>query len=192
MSAATALRPCLLALVVLAAAACTTQTEEPQIEDGSTTTESLPSTVAAEGGGSTDEGGSTAQIGDTLTLKGTSYKVTSVKTQHKVGDNELTETKADGIFVVVKLTLTNEKDEPATIVADLVRLVGGNGKEYSVDTDALFAFDNALVLLEEIQPDLAKKVVAVYDIPPKAVAGAKLRVKDFWSDSAGEIDLALE
>ena len=39
------------------------------------------------------------------------------------------------------------------------------------------------------QSDLPKKVVAVYDIPPGAVSGAKLQVKDLFSDSRAEIDL---
>jgi len=30
------------------------------------------------------------------------------------------------------LTLTNLEDEPATILEDAVRLVGGNGNEYTV------------------------------------------------------------
>lgn len=64
-------------------------------------------------------------------------------------------------------------------------------KEYTTDFDAAIAFDNPLLLAEEIQPDLAKKVVAVYDVPKKAVEGAQLLVKDFWTDSAGEIDLGL-
>jgi hypothetical protein len=91
----------------------------------------------------------------------------------------------------VNLTLTNKKDEPATILEDAVRLVGGNGKEYTVDTDAAITFDNSLLLLADIQPDLSKKVVAVYDVPPKAVKGAVLQVQDLFSDSKGTIDLGL-
>ena len=107
---------------------------------------------------------SVAKVGDTLTLKGTAYKVTKVRTTAKVG-SDFAEVNADGVFVVVNLTLTNTKDEPATILEDLVRLKGGNGKEYTTDLDAAFAVDNPLVIAEEIQPDLSKKVVAVYDVP---------------------------
>lgn len=38
---------------------------------------------------------------------------------------------------------------------------------------------------------LSKKVVAVYDIPPGAVKGAKLEVKDLFSDSRAAIRLGL-
>lgn len=132
----------------------------------------------------------TAAVGDTVELKGTAYKVTGVRTAQSVG-GEFNKTQADGKFVIVDLTLTNLKDEPATILEDAVRLVGGNGKEYTTDTDAFAAFDNQFTILQEIQPDLSKKVVAVYDIPPGAVRGAKLEVKDLFSDSRADIDLGL-
>lgn len=138
----------------------------------------------------TSDEGTTAAVGDTVELKGTSYKVTRARTAQEVG-GEFNKTQADGTFVVVDLTLTNLEDEPATILEDAVRLVGGNGKEYTTDTDAFAAFDNQFTLLQEIQPDLSKKVVAVYDIPPGAVSGAKLQVKDLFSDSRADIDLGL-
>lgn len=142
----------------------------------------------SENGEATDEG-KTAAVGDTVELKGTAYKVTRARTAQEVG-GEFNKAQADGTFVIVDLTLTNLKDEPATILGDAVRLVGGNGKEYTTDDDAIFAVDNPLIL-QEIQPDLSQKVVAVYDIPPGAVSGAKLQVKDLFSDSRGEIDLGL-
>ena len=147
-----------------------------------------PGNGQAQGNG--DEEGRVANVGDNVSLKGTSYKVTRVRTAKAVG-GEFTRVRADGTFVIVNLTLTNEKDEPKTILEDAVRLVGGNGSEYTVDTDTVGAFENALVLLETIQPGLARNVVAVYDVPPGAVSGSKLQVKDLFSDSKGEINLGL-
>jgi hypothetical protein len=164
---------------------CAAVDEEAKVTpaQGSTTMGS----ASAENG---EDSQSVAKVGDTLTLKGTAYKVTKVRTTTKVG-SDFTEVNADGVFVVVNLTLTNTKDEPATILEDLVRLKGGNGKEYTTDLDAAFAVDNPLVLAEEIQPDLSKKLVAVYDVPQSAVAGTTLLVKDFWTDSTGQVDLGL-
>jgi hypothetical protein len=149
-------------------------TEQAAVEEGS----AKDSASAAKAG-----------VGDTLTLKGTSYKVTKVRTASAVSDSFMSE-KADGVFVIVDVTLKNRENEPATISSTTVRLKGGNGKEYTTSTDASFVVDNALIL-EEIQPDVAKKVVAVYDIPKKAVKGAKLLVEDFWSSSTGMINLGL-
>jgi hypothetical protein len=169
------------ALAAFSVAGCASTSEEPQVEAGTGET----SGDTGGGGGEAD-----AKVGDTLTLEGTAYRVTKVSTARTLGD-QFTKTKADGKFVVVNLTLTNKKDEPATIIEDAVRLVGGNGKEYTVDTDAAFTFDNSLLVLTDIQPDLSKKVVAVYDVSPKAVKGAVLQVKDLFSDSKGTIDLGL-
>src|SRR6188472_4785959 len=51
-------------------------------------------TVEKEGGSS---GGDVAQVGDKLTLKGTSYRVTNVKTAERVGDR-YTGVTANGEF----------------------------------------------------------------------------------------------
>ncbi len=145
-------------------------------------------TVSKSGGGKSAS--TTAGIGDTLTLKGTSYKVTAARTAKTVGGS-FNKTTADGIFAVVNLTITNLKNDPRTILADNVRIRGGNGSEYNTSDKAFAAFNNQLTILQEIQPQLPKKLVAVYDIPPGAAKGAKLLVKDLFSDSSGEIKLGL-
>lgn len=86
--------------------------------------------VERRGGG--EGSGETAQVGDKLTLQGTSYEVTNVDTASEVGDR-LTGAKANGEFVIVELELTNEENEPATILEDNIRLIGGNGSEFTVD-----------------------------------------------------------
>lgn len=155
----------------------TTGTDEPQVDKGA---------KGKKRGGGT--GRPDAQVGDTLTLKGTAYKVQKATTASKLGD-QYTAVKADGRFVIVNFTLTNRKDEPATILEDNVRFIGGNGKQYTTDTDTLGQFDNGFFALEEIQPDVSKKVVAVYDVPKQAVKGSTLQVSDLFSDAKGTIEL---
>lgn len=143
-------------------------------------------TVSEGNGGDKEE---VAKVGDTMSLEGTTYKVTKVKTAPYVGSALM---KAAGVFVIVNLTLTNDRDEPATISQDFViRLEAGNGDEYTVLTEATMAVDDSLKTLDEIQPGVSKKVVLVYDVPVKAVKGSVLLVKDFWSDSEGRIKLGL-
>jgi hypothetical protein len=163
------------AAVLLVFAGCA---EEFQTEDA---------TVETSSGGAAK--GKVANVGDKVTLKGTTYKVTKVRTAKSVGGEFLKET-ANGKFVIVTVMLTNRKDEPATIMSDNLKLVGGNGKKYTTSDDALFAVDDALVF-EEIQPDNTEKGQLVYDLPVKAVGGATMRVEDLWSDSKAEINLGL-
>lgn len=144
-------------------------------------------TVKKQGGGSA--GGETAQVGDELTLTGTTYKVTDVATADSVGDR-YTGAKANGEFIIVDIELTNREDEPATILGDNLRVVGGNGSSYSISDEALLAFPDSFIL-EEIQPGVTETGKLVYDLPPDAVAGSKLQVEDLFSGSTGDIDLGL-
>jgi hypothetical protein len=146
-------------------------------------------TVEKQGSGSKSVG-ATAQVGDKLTLKGTTYRVTGVDTVKQIGD-EYTGATANGEFVVIDIQLTNEEDEPATILEDNIRVIGGNGSSYSTSDDALFVYPDQTILLEEIQPGVTERGKLVYDLPPGAVKGARLQVEDLFSGSTGEIKLGL-
>ena len=132
-----------------------------------------------------------AKVGDRLTLKGTSYLVSNVKTAEVIGDPDLGGARANGRFVIVSLELTNRKDEPKAIAADNVRLIGGNGNQYSVSTDVLTGVEKPLVILEDIQPQSPEQVTAVYDVPRGVLKGSQLQVQDIFSGSKGTIDLGL-
>lgn len=146
-------------------------------------------TVERQGGGGKAVG-ATAGVGDKLTLKGTTYRVTDVKTAKEIGD-QYTGATANGTFIVVDLQLTNEEDEPATIIEDNIRIIGGNGSSYSTSDDAILVYPDQTILLEEIQPGVTESGKLVYDLPPGAVKGAKLQVEDLFSGSTGEIKLGL-
>lgn len=130
-----------------------------------------------------------ASLGQDLTLKGTTYQVSDVSTASSLGDS-FSRVKANGTFVIVKLSLTNRKNEPATIIGDNLRIIGANMSSYSTSDDALLAVKDQF-LLEEIQPGVTEKGTLVYDLPDSAVSGAKLQVTDLFSDEKGQIDLGL-
>ena len=155
-------------------------------EDGCSEFEEESATVQKQGGGTA----STARVGDKLTLKGTTYQVTSASTAKSVGDQYLGE-EASGVFVLIDLNLTNKKKEPATISDSNIRLIGGNGSEYSQATDASFVLNDPIIFFEEIQPGITQSGQLIYDVPPKALKGAYLQVEDFWSSSTGDIKLGL-
>lgn len=134
--------------------------------------------------------GTVARVGDKLTLKGTTYRVTDAETAERVG-NQYTGATANGRFIVVDIELTNEEDEPATILEDNIRVIGGNGSSYSTSDEAIFAFPDQTILLEEIQPGVTESGKLVYDLPPAAVKGSRLQVEDLFSGSTGQIDLGL-
>jgi hypothetical protein len=163
--------------LITTAESCTEATEEEEAE--------------VESGEGKSKDADSAKVGDKLTLKDTTYQVTDVKTSRSVGDNEFTQERADGQFVVVTLRLTNRKDEPATISDQAIKLIGGNDKTYTTDTDAIIAVDDQFPIFEEIQPDVTEEGKLIYDVPPGAVRGATLQVEDLFSDSKGTIRLGL-
>jgi hypothetical protein len=165
----------------LFAASSGVDTSDPQVEEGG----------GNSGGGGGGDKPKTAGVGDRLTLTGTTYEVTSAKSASTVGDDEFTRTKANGEFIVIKLKLTNRKDEPATISESAIKVIGGNKKQYSTSSDALLAFPDQTFILEEIQPDVTKGATLVYDVPESAVSKAKLQVEDLFSDAKGQVRLGL-
>lgn len=136
-----------------------------------------------------NDGAETVAVGEAISVKGTQYRAVLARTESEVGDS-FTSEDADGVFVVVRIELTNLRNDTRTILSNAIKLVGGNGKVYETDSDALFSVDDPLIL-EEIQPDLPQEGTVVYDIPPTAISGAKLRVEDLFSDAHGFIDLDL-
>ncbi len=132
----------------------------------------------------------TVAVNEPLSLTGTTYTVTGVRTAQSLGDEYLG-AEANGTFVVLDLTLVNEKDEPATIMADAIRIIGNNGSSYSTSDDAFMAVDDQFSLLDEIQPGLNETGTLVYDLPPGAISGARLEVSDLFSDEKGRVKLGL-
>jgi len=132
-----------------------------------------------------------AGVNEPISLRGTTYQVTGARTASSIGDG-FTDATANGTFVIVDLSLTNEGERPATVLVDRLRVIGGNGSSYSVSDDALLRLDNQEFLFDEqIQPGLAERGTLVYDLPPQAVAGGELQVNGSRSQELGRIALGL-
>jgi hypothetical protein len=138
--------------------------------------------------------GSPVAIGETIELEGTRYTVKSAKTAPTVG-GEFFEEKAGGVYVIVELTIENSKDETKTFMSNAAKLMGGNDKKYSTDDDGTIAAigeDGEPLIFEDMQPDVPKTGVLVYDVPKAAVAGGVLQVSDLYGRGDAYINLALK
>ena len=113
--------------------------------------------------------GNPITIGETVKLEGTQYTVKCAKTAPTVGRDFLEE-NAGGVYVIVELTIENTKDETKTFLNDAATL-GGNGKNYSTDDDGTFAaigMTETRCIFEDMQPDVPKTGLLVYDVPKAA------------------------
>ena len=134
------------------------------------------------------------KIGETVKLQGTQYTVKSAKTAPEVGSEFFKET-ANGIYVVVELTIENTKDETKTFSDEAAKFIGGNKKSYSTDSDGTFAAigdDGEALIFEDMQPDVSMTGILVYDVPKDATAGSLLEVSDLFGRGEAYIDLGLK
>ncbi len=140
-------------------------------------------------GGKSGGGEQTVDVGEAVTVEGTRYRLISAKTASSVG-GEFTTQRASGIFVIVKIELTNEKSDTHTINSDAIKLITANDKSYSPSTDAVISLKDPIIF-QEIQPDVPKTGTLLYDIPPSQTSQAKLRVEDLFSNAHAFIRLGI-
>lgn len=130
-----------------------TETSEPQPEEVTET--------QAESSINSHEVGDTFTVGDGD--ESVQYTVLSVETREKIGSGFLEES-ADGVFVVVRMEMTNVGKESFTITDSPYHLIDSQGRSYETDSDAIFAVEDN-VIFEQLDPDVTKEAVLVFDVP---------------------------
>lgn len=74
---------------------------------------------------------------------------------------------ASGQFLIVKATVTNNGDQPESLVAP--KVVDGQGREFEVTSDGRAIMANAEnCTLERLNPGTSKSCAFVYDVPKEA------------------------
>ena len=149
-------------------------------------------TSGSKSGGSSSGGGAKAgAVGQSLSNAGTTYKVTNVVKTPTLGDPQLGGARADGIFVVVSLDLTNNKSETKTFTDASAKIVTANGNQYSPASDAALAFGNQSLLFKGIQPDLTTHGKIAFDVPSSKLSGATLVIQDLFGNGEIKVNLGL-
>jgi hypothetical protein len=132
-----------------------------------------------------------AKIGQSVELEGTRYTVNNVKTTNSVGSQFFNE-KADGVFVVVNLTIENLKDESKIFMDSAAQFSATDGTKYSTDTDAgLAATEDDTLILTEMHPDLPTKGTLIFDVPQAKLKGGLLELSDLFGGGEAYVDLGL-
>lgn len=129
-----------------------------------------------------------AGVGQTVSLEGTRYTVTKVSQTDNIGGAY--GQKADGVFVVVSMTIENTKDETKTFMDNAATFIAKDGTKYSGSDAAMYLGDDSL-FLREMQPDLKTKGQLVFDVPPAKVKGGVLKVEDLFGRGDTKINLGL-
>jgi hypothetical protein len=112
------------------------------------------------GGEPTGAGGQIVDGDVTITNNGVEITPTV-----SAADNELLTKTASGEFVVVRLTLLNNGEQPASFLADQQVLTAG-GQTYNTETESTFYLGGISAVLYPGQP---VQVAFAYDVPPGTV-----------------------
>lgn len=133
--------------------------------------------------------GKTFNIGQAVELEGTRYTVTGARTKDTIG-GEYGES-ADGVFVVVDLSIENTKNETRTFMDTAATFIAKDGTVYE-GSDASWVLGDDSLFLRDMQPDLTTKGKLVFDVPPAKVAGGVLEVSDLFGRGEARINLGLK
>jgi hypothetical protein len=95
--------------------------------------------------------------------------VDSFETKNQVGDNEFTKAKAQGIFKVLKVTVTNNQKDAITLDSNSFKLIDDQKREFTSSSDTMMAFgaDNSF-FLKSVNPGLSVSGFIAFDVPKDA------------------------
>jgi len=100
------------------------------------------------------------------------WKISDAKRAATLGDQSIgLGEKANGVYAVVNLRVSSDRDDSATLSDDIATLKVGN-RSYKPDTDGTIAAVGAgeePFFLEDIGPDSTLKGIIVFDLPPKVL-----------------------
>lgn len=140
----------------------------------------------------TSEAVTIAKIGDTLNVGDVSYVVVSVETASQVGSEYLNST-ANGIYLVVTLSVTNHSSESLTISDTFFKILSGD-KTFDADSTAtLYADAENSFWYESLNPDLTMTGIVVFDVSEEVANSmdSNLQVQTgFWGTQTGIVSLA--
>ena len=126
------------------------------------------------------------QEGDTLKVGYTTYAVWDSWWSKRLSDNKYANEPPDAMYLFVELTVRNDDNEARSIPP--FKLIDERGAEYE-RSDRSWAIDDAIGVLDSLNPGVKKQGVVVFDVPKSH--DYKLRVSGgFWSAKEAFIELS--
>ncbi len=131
-----------------------------------------------------------AKIGDLLSVGNFIYQVNSIKFTKSIG-SEYSRTTADGIFLIINMTIKNVGNEPHTLDNSFFRLTDEQGVTYETSSEAeveLMGSGNETLFLKEFNPNIPKKGSLAFEVPEKKVYDLHL-TGGFWTGKTTAVKL---
>lgn len=129
-------------------------------------------------------------IGESIEVGNFVYKVEKTTFKKSIGDEYFGQT-ADGIYLLVTLSIKNISNESRTLDNSLFKLTDNNGLVYESSIDATTAFEisggNSL-FLKQCQPNISTKGTLIFEVPQKDEYNLHLS-GGFWEGSTAVVKI---
>ncbi|TSK07125.1 MAG: DUF4352 domain-containing protein [Geobacter sp.] len=132
-----------------------------------------------------------AHLGDTVDVGSFVYRVEDFKFRKTLG-NEFINHTADGIYLLIHLSLKNHDKEAHTLDNSLFKLVDSHNVEYESSVNGSTAIEMSggkTLFLKQCQPNIQTSGVLVFEVPSKEEVYHLKVSGGFWSGKTGEIAL---
>ncbi|NDV79804.1 DUF4352 domain-containing protein [Dysgonomonas sp. 511] len=129
-------------------------------------------------------------IGKEVSVGHFSYTVNSINFRKSVGDEFIGET-ADGIYLLVNLSIKNISDETRTLDNSCFYLTDANNVKFEFAVDASTALElsgHKTLFLKDCQPRIKTNGVLIFEVPEKDVYYLHL-AGNFWGTKSARIIL---
>lgn len=131
-----------------------------------------------------------AKIGESIEVEHFIYRVNSIQYEKSLGNEFMTQ-KADGIYLIIDLSLKNQDNEEHTLDGSLFQLTDTRGTEYESSTDATTALmmsGNETLFLKECNPNIQKQGYLAFEVPGKGEYYLRLS-GGFWTGETATVKL---
>lgn len=135
-------------------------------------------------------------IGKPATIADVTFIVNSVEETKEIksGNQFIDNAKTEGKFIILDITVKNDKKESLTIHSSYFKLISADGVEYDPSTDSAVIMamsDEADFFLQQVNPGLSKTGKVVFEVGPNLdVTTTLLRGQTgFWGTETVEISL---
>ncbi|MEG1498931.1 DUF4352 domain-containing protein [Chryseobacterium sp.] len=122
-----------------------------------------------------------SSLGQAIEIGYFTYTIQSVSFRKSVGNEYFKET-ADGIYMLVDLSIKNISNETRTLDGSMFAVTDENGTKYEFSINASTALEmsgNKTLFLKECQPNITTKGVLVFEVPEKGDYYLHL-IGSFW------------
>jgi hypothetical protein len=127
-----------------------------------------------------------ANIGDEISVKHFIYRVNGVKFTKSLR-NEILTKRADGIYLIIGLSIFNRDKVPHTIDNSMFRLTDENGLQYESSGDATTALlmnGEETLFLTRCNPQIQKQGLLAFEVPRKGIYNLQLSGGSWTGETA--------